>query len=126
MSGHTKGPWATHRHFPTYVVPADHAERPCGGHADDDLDLENYAQEVVNTALFTRHRTKAEVLANAHLIAAAPDMREASREIDRLSLVILSAVNFADKAHLEAVSAALKANRDALAKATPLLTSRGE
>jgi hypothetical protein len=50
----------------------------------------------------------------AALIAAAPAMEKALREIDRLSLVILSAVNYADKHNLKAVSDALKAAREAL------------
>lgn len=54
----------------------------------------------------------------ARLIAAAPELLEAAREIDRLLLVILSAVNFADKPHLETVGAAIKSNRAAIAKAT--------
>ena len=56
--------------------------------------------------------------ANARLIAAAPDHHDAARALDRLSLVILAAVNYADKGNLEAVSAALKANRAAIARAT--------
>lgn len=55
--------------------------------------------------------------ADARLIAAAPDQHAGALEIDRLSLVILSAVNFADKPHLEAVSNALRANRAAISKA---------
>lgn len=55
--------------------------------------------------------------ANARLIAASPDLFEALAEIDRLSLVILSAVNYADRDNLEAVSGVLKASRAALARA---------
>lgn len=56
-------------------------------------------------------------LADARLIAAAPDLAEAAIEIDRLFLVIESAVRNADPRHQPVVLAALKANRAALAKA---------
>ena len=54
----------------------------------------------------------------ARLIAAAPDYHTAAREIDRLALVIESAVRFSDPTNLAAVRAALKANQAAIAKAT--------
>ena len=63
--------------------------------------------------------------AHARLIAAAPDLHEAAREIDRLSLIILSAVNYADKANVETVSAALRSNRAAIAKAQVLARKAG-
>jgi hypothetical protein len=59
-----------------------------------------------------------EAVANARLIAAAPDYHTAAREIDRLALVIESAVRFSDPTNLAAVRAALKANQAAIAKAT--------
>jgi len=59
-----------------------------------------------------------EMRANARLIAAAPDYDASAREIDRLLLVIESAVRNADPTHHAAVLAALKANRAAIAKAT--------
>jgi len=62
-------------------------------------------------------RGDAEIHANARLIAAAPDHYAAARELDRLMLVIESAVRNADPSHHEAVLAALKANRAAIAKA---------
>jgi len=56
--------------------------------------------------------------ADARLIAAAPDYHTAAREIDRLALVIESAVRFSDPTNLAAVRAALKANQAAILKAT--------
>lgn len=61
---------------------------------------------------------EAEAEANARLIAAAPDQHVAAIALDGLSLVILSAVNFADKAMSERVAEALRANRAAISKAT--------
>jgi len=55
--------------------------------------------------------------ANANLFAAAPDMLAAGIEIDRLMLVIESAVRNDDKSHHAKVLAALKANRAAIAEA---------
>lgn len=55
--------------------------------------------------------------ANARLIAAAPDQHDAAVALDGLSLVILSAVNFADKAMVERVAEALRVNRAAISKA---------
>ena len=55
---------------------------------------------------------------DARLIAAAPDYHTAAREIDRLALVIESAVRFSDPTNLAAVRAALKANQAAILKAT--------
>ena len=57
--------------------------------------------------------------ANARLIAAAPNMLAAAREIDRLLLVIESAVRNADHPHWEAVVRALKANNAAIGLAVP-------
>lgn len=56
--------------------------------------------------------------ANARLAASAPELLEALRELNRLSLVIMSAVNFADQSNLTFVSQAIKAARAAIAKAT--------
>ena len=58
--------------------------------------------------------------ANARLIAAAPDQYAAAVEFDRLSLMIESAVRErcgASSRDHEAVAAAIKANRAAIAKA---------
>lgn len=55
------------------------------------------------------------------LIAAAPEMLAAGVEIDRLILVIESAVRYADQLNHAEVLAALKANRAAIIKArTPV------
>lgn len=56
--------------------------------------------------------------ANARLIAASPDHHAVALELDRLMLVIESAVRRQDPSHSEAVVAMLKANRAAIAKAT--------
>lgn len=53
----------------------------------------------------------------ARAIASIPDMLAAAAELDRLCLVIESAVSITDPAHHAAVVALLKANRAALAKA---------
>ena len=55
--------------------------------------------------------------ADARLIAAAPELLDAAVELDRLLLVIESAVRFADPTHSKAVLAALKANSAAISKA---------
>ena len=57
------------------------------------------------------------IAANAALIAAAPTMAEAAVAIDRLMLVIESAVRNADPSHHRAVVDALNANAAALRKA---------
>lgn len=53
-----------------------------------------------------------------HTMAAAHDLLEAAREIDRLSLVIESAVRNADSRHHDAVVTAIKDLRAAIKKAT--------
>lgn len=58
-----------------------------------------------------------EMEANAHLIAAAPDFSDVSRELQRLSLVIESAVRNADLPNRPDVLALINANRAAIAKA---------
>ena len=53
----------------------------------------------------------------ARLIAAAPDHHAVALELDRLALVIESAVRFADPAFKEEVQALLRSNKDAIARA---------
>lgn len=55
--------------------------------------------------------------ANAHLIAAAPDMLASAIEIDRLTLVIESAVRNFDPRNYAAVLSALRANIAAIKSA---------
>lgn len=81
-TAHTPGPWAVH-HIRAYVVPSAHAARPIGAAEDDDCDLATYAQEICAMHWPDRHRTENEVLANARLIAAAPEMLEALRRAER-------------------------------------------
>ncbi|WP_433942343.1 hypothetical protein [Brevundimonas diminuta] len=55
--------------------------------------------------------------ANARLIAAAPDHHAVALELDRLMLVIDSAVRFADPTFKDEVQALLRANKRAIARA---------
>lgn len=52
-----------------------------------------------------------------NLIAAAPDHYAVALELDRLGLVIDSAIRFADPAFKDKVQALLRANRAAIARA---------
>lgn len=45
------------------------------------------------------------------------DLLAAARELDRLSLIILSAVNLSDRPNLPVVAEAIRANRAAIKKA---------
>lgn len=76
MSKHTPGPWSVHRDFKNYVVPADHASRRVGFAVDETKDLAEFAQQVCEINLLTRRRPASESIANAHLIAAAPELLE--------------------------------------------------
>lgn len=67
---------------------------------------ERYAKEV------------AEREANRHAASALPELLATAAELDRLMLVIESAVRWQDPAHHSAVLALVKANRTVLAKAT--------
>jgi hypothetical protein len=62
--------------------------------------------------------SEAEVVANARLIAAAPDLLAVAMEIYRFSLVIESAVRNGDPANDDGVFGALMKVRTAIAKAT--------
>ena len=108
MSGHTPGTWKNDKHS-TYVWSEHGNVCACG---------DPHASGVVGyTPAGIGSQFLKEAVANARLIAAAPDHNAASREIDRLSLVIESAVRNAEPSHHAKVLAALKANRAAIAKA---------
>ena len=60
------------------------------------------------------------------LIAAAPDLHSTALELERLSLVIESAVRHSDPPHREVVLSLIRENRAAIAKAEGrVLTSPG-
>lgn len=79
MSTHTAGPWVLHpiKCGTAYVVPFKHSNRAVGGHAIKAEDLRIYAQEICAINHEDRHRPVAEQLANARLIAAAPELLDA-------------------------------------------------
>jgi hypothetical protein len=72
---HTPGPWSVHG-TRAVVVPTLHLRRPLGGHEDARIDRETYAQEICALHWPDRNRSEDEVQANAHLIAAAPELLE--------------------------------------------------
>lgn len=104
MSGvkHTPGPWKIDFGYPRGLP---------GG-----ISTMNGGRPVTRFNTFARP-TSPEALANARLIAAAPDHHAVALELDRLALVIDSAVRFADPAFKDEVQALLKANKAALARA---------
>lgn len=109
MSGFTRGPWEyrprEHDDWGVVRAPDGYFIAQCSvSRWSEDLDKHRAAKTDPSEA-------------NARLIAACPDGISAAKELDRLTLVILAAVNFADRSNLDAVSAALKANRDYIAKA---------
>ncbi len=115
MSAYTPGPWAQHRYFPEYVVPADHADRKVGAATDPARDLAEYAQSVCRTYKSDRHRPQSELAANIRLIASAPDLLEALKKILRRATPHIDDTDAAcrrDLYHCEAIA------RDAIAKAT--------
>lgn len=101
-AGHTPGPWIAGGGRLVRVFDAGRVDPVCGVH---------------RRGVHTGGHDPSETEANASLIAAAPDQHASGIELDRLFLVIESAVRNADPAHLPAVVAALKANRAAVAKA---------
>jgi hypothetical protein len=81
----TPGPWIVHHHSQkdwAYVVPAIHASRPIGGSSDDQEDRDNYAQQICS--IRDDDHGRGDALANARLIAAAPDLLEALMEVKQL------------------------------------------
>jgi hypothetical protein len=113
MAEHTKGPWtftSGHDEYASYVRVWAPAKTRSSG------------EKLVAELEHGENISLPEAEANARLIAAAPAFLDSAKELRRLELVILSAVNYADRGHLEAVSAALKANRAAIAKSSPLLS----
>jgi len=108
--GFTPGPWFVAHHELTDI----HVCAPDAGNVDDPWNI----AVVIGACGYPSDPRSGSTEANARLIAAAPDLDAAAREIDRLLLVIESAVRNADPVHHEAVLAALKANRTAIAKAS--------
>lgn len=102
----TPGPWAVHPHR-ALVVPLDHAHRPIGGSDDAAFDLATYAQEICALHWPDRNRLEQEVKANAHLIAAAPELYEALANL----LDAVEDANNADDDVIVAANAALRAAR---------------
>ncbi|WP_286951479.1 MULTISPECIES: hypothetical protein [Brevundimonas] len=103
MSGvkHTPGPWEAHK-----TIEAHDGMPECW-----QIDAEHDA--VCTTQFCYAPNTEA----NARLIASAPDHHAVALELDRLALVIDSAVRFADPAFKDEVQALLRANKDAIARA---------
>ena len=105
MSGvkHTPGPWFEQTGF------------------SDDVEITAESRESMVAICsmdlgFTGH-IGVEQEANARLIAAAPDHHAVALELDRLMLVIDSAVRFADPAFKDEVQTLLRANKAAIARA---------
>lgn len=100
----TKGPWETDFDLgATCVLGADEAMvADCA---------------IATNPRYRQDRSEKVVRANAHLIAAAPDLYAVETDLDRLSLVIESAVRNADPKRHDEIVALIRANRAALAKA---------
>jgi len=105
----TPGPWKLK--FEPVGNPVDHADFP---HAHFLAGEDDYWDDATNTGF---HLSGIMNEDDAHLMAAAPDTYTSAREIDRLYLVIESAVRNADPRNHALVVAALKANQAAIAKA---------
>ena len=74
---HTPGPWAVMWDFS--IAPADHSNRLLGAASDNARDRDEYAQTIANVEL-DRHG-RGDRMANARLIAAAPDLLVALRSL---------------------------------------------
>lgn len=78
----TPGPWTTHKSFPKVVVPVGHETRMVGYSTDEAQDRTKYAYRIVEvwTNPLCEHAhamTEPEAIANARLLAAAPDYADA-------------------------------------------------
>jgi hypothetical protein len=104
---HTPGPWTvlSHSWSDTSIIA------PGFDHGVCRLDINHATEE-------SQQADEAQMEANARLIAAAPDHHAVALELDRLMLVIESAVRWQDPNNHAAVVALVKANRAAITKAT--------
>ena len=87
MSAHTPGPWAVLSGFPCEIVPEAHRNRPYGGSIYEAEDRERYALRIASAdtntlSNFAHEIPREQAKANAHLIAAAPDLLEALRVLE--------------------------------------------
>jgi len=94
VQAHTPGPWAVHRSWPSYVVPAAHAHRSRGISIYPDRNRTDYAFELCHVGGIetwgdakeyrseSSHVSLEEAQANARLIAAAPDYHRAAMLFD--------------------------------------------
>ena len=119
VATHTPGPWVVagggSRSFGLIHIQRafDCKDRYIASVSLDRTEYEQRGNEHISRKIGRPHAEQ-----DARLIAAAPDHHDAAREIDRLVLVIESAVRNADPGHHAEVLAALRANRAAIAKAT--------
>jgi hypothetical protein len=75
----TPGPWAVEPHW-LHIIPESHLGRPFGGSIVDDDDRNNYMQTIAAVRDYDRHG-RGDAMANARLIAAAPDLLAACRQV---------------------------------------------
>lgn len=90
----TAGPWVVHPmrssktgldagrgfDYPWHIVPESHASRQIGGSIDKEYDRATYAKEICAFGDFSRF-DHSEVVANARLIASAPDLYAALEQV---------------------------------------------
>jgi len=78
----TARPWAVHPHFPEYIVPADHINRPMGGSVDEDFDRDHYANIIAEARAygefdkFAHHSSKVDARLTAALIVRAVNLHD--------------------------------------------------
>jgi hypothetical protein len=77
--GFTLGPWVPHPRFPREIVPEGHSARSVGGSVDHDENRDRFAQVICHVQI-DRHG-RGDMLANARLIAASPDLYEALKAV---------------------------------------------